>query len=458
MRSLSLRWRITLWAALFTAAALVTFGVVVLFDVYSQQVETIDAQLSTEAGLVLGNRAVDTARLQADLVRLTDLPRDEFSLRGYAIGRAGRLVVARPAALAALMPTAPPGRRFYSRKIGGHWRRIGVFSRAGTTLLLATSLHRAQDSVTDLLGAYGIALPLVLLVVAGGSWWISGRALAPVVAITEAAAHIGASRLDERLPATPANDEIGRHIEVLNGMLERLQRSFEQANRFTADAAHELRTPLTIMRGQLEDAVQSGRLQPEPERLLVGLLEETVGLQRISDNLLLLARFDAAKNPIEVAAVDLSALIAEAAEDAELLAAPKGIGIEGRIGPGITVNGDRTMLRRVALNLVDNAVKFNRADGRLQLQLATAGDEAVLTVGNTGPGIPPGRRAALFERFYRVTTDRNRETGGSGLGLSLCREIVGAHGGRIVLDRSDDDWTQFSVHLPLPAAGSRAGA
>ena len=244
-------------------------------------------------------------------------------------------------------------------------------------------------------------------------------------------------------------DEIGEHIQVLNGMFDRLQRSFEQANRFTADAAHELRTPLTIMRGQIEEALRSGRFKLEQERFLVGLLEETTGLQKISDNLLLLARFDTGKSTLQLTSLDFSAVVREAGEDAELLAAPRGISIRVQIAPSIHVNGDRVMLRRVALNLIDNAVKFNREGGEVSLVLRSVDGAAVFSVGNTGPGIPTERQGALFERFFRIGSDRNRDTGGSGLGLSLCREIVNAHGGRIELSRSKEDWTEFNVCLVM---------
>ena len=112
------------------------------------------------------------------------------------------------------------------------------------------------------------------------------------------------------------------------------------------------------------------------------------------------------------------------------------------------VDGDAVMLRRVALNLIDNAVKFNRDAGELRLMLRAADGDAVLTVGNTGPGVPPERRAALFQRFYRPDAGRSSDAGGAGLGLSLCREIVTAHGGRIELTRAKDDWTEFTVRLP----------
>jgi len=200
------------------------------------------------------------------------------------------------------------------------------------------------------------------------------------------------------------------------------------------------------MRGQVEDALRSSAGAPEQEQLLVGLLEEITGLQRISDNLLLLARFDSGKSPLQRAPLDLSVLLDDATEDTELLATPKTLNVIAEIAPAVRVDGDAVMLRRVALNLIDNAVKFNRDTGELKLTLRAGGGEAVLTVGNTGAGIPPERRATLFERFYR--SDADRASGGSGLGLSLCREIVTAHGGRIELSRADADWTEFTVRLP----------
>lgn len=450
MKTWPLRWQITLWSVLITALALVTFGLVVAYSLYEEQVEVVDTQLATDARFAFTARAEggDHGPMNSD--RLAALAQADISLYGFVLGRAagGAALQARPEKLAQVLPPWPPGRRRFTRKLEGRRLRFGVFTEGDNVLVLAASLEPAEESVGDLLGAYLIAFPAVLLVVAGGSWWIARRALVPITRITEAAASITVDRLNERLPAPATEDEIGRHIHVLNGMFDRLQRSFEQATRFTADAAHELRTPLTIMRGQIEEALRSGRFSPEQQRLLVGLLEENTGLQKISGNLLLLARFDTGKSQLERVPVDLSAVLLEAREDAELLAASRHLTVSGVIAPGVQVSGDAVMLRRVALNLIDNAVKFNREGGRLRLALRMNAGEAVITVANTGPGIPPERQGSLFQRFYRADADRNRDTGGSGLGLSLCREIVTAHGGRIELSRADADRTEFTVHLP----------
>jgi len=302
--------------------------------------------------------------------------------------------------------------------------------------------------VKELLSAYFLALPVVLVVVGLGSWWMAGRALQPIVEITEAAAAITAERLDARLPLPATDDEIGRHTRVLNEMFDRLQRSFEQATRFTADASHELRTPLTVLRGEIEEALRGGRGNPEQEKILVSLLEQTGRLQKISANLLLLARFDAGKNQLERTTIDWSALVTQAAEDAEFIAAPSAVSITSHVEPGVQVSGDAVLLRRLLLNLIDNAVSYNREGGEVRLTLRREERTAVFIVANTGRGIPQAKHSELFQRFFRLDSDRNRSTGGSGLGLSLCREIITAHGGTIQLGRSDETWTEFVVRIP----------
>ena len=461
MKTWPLRWRIAVWSALASALALLTFAVVVALNLRAEHVEMIELRLAAAAALVAArdDGGFDPKPLVAQMTSPRPHLGAQAPLHGFALVRTagGALVQAQPVDFAvAHWPPArwPPRKKFFNATIAGAHLRVGAFARGGTTLLLAASLEPAEEAVRDLLGSAAIALPLVLLVVAGGSWWLARRALEPIVTITRAATSITADRLGARLPATGIDDEIGRHIGVLNGMFDRLQRSFEQATRFTADAAHELRTPLTIMRGQVEDALRSGSAVPEHERLLVELLEEITGLQKISDNLLLLARFDTGRSPLQRAPLDLSALLAEAAEDGELLATPKGLKVGAAIAPAVRIEGDAVMLRRVALNLIDNAVKFNRDAGEVKLTLRAEDGGAVLTVGNTGAGIPAGRRATLFERFYRSDTERSRDAGGSGLGLSLCREIVTAHGGRIELSRAEADWTEFTVRLPLSGVTS----
>ena len=450
MKHWSLRARITLWSVLITALALTTFGAVVAYVLYSEGVEAVDTQLATDARFALGELKEDGKEVA--YAWIAAISKGDADFRGFVVGpaKASQPDEAVPETLRSAIPSWPPPKKHFSRRVGHDHLRFGVFSEEGQTFVLAASLDEVEESIEDLLGAYLIALPAVLLVVGVGSWWIARHALKPITGITEAAAQITADRLDARLTPPRTRDEVGRLIEVLNGMFDRLQRGFEQANRFTADAAHELRTPLTIMRGQIEEALRAGNLDPTQQRLLADLLEENSGLQKISDNLLLLAKFDAGRQVLSPAQVDLSALIGDLREDAEMLAAAKELRVQTAIAPGLSVQGDEVMLRRVALNLIDNAVKFNRPGGEVRIVLERGKDEVLFSVANTGPGIPLERQAALFQRFYRSDEGgRNREQGGSGLGLSLCREIVTAHGGSILLRRAEADLTEFTVRLPF---------
>ena len=267
---------------------------------------------------------------------------------------------------------------------------------------------------------------------------------------TETAAAIEAGALELRLPPASVNDEVGRLTTMLNKMLERLEKNFRQAERFAADASHELRTPLTIMRGEIETLLTRSDLAPDIENRLLSLQEEIARLNRIIEHLLLLARFDAGQAASIREPVDLSALARETCEDAELFSSAQNIRIEAFIAADVVVSGDPGQLRRVLLNLLDNACKFNIPGGLVRCALEKDDPLARLVVTNTGPGIPPEMQSRLFKRFFRA--DAARVQAGHGLGLSLCREIIQAHGGEIHLAQdSQDGFTQFVVTLPQSA-------
>ena len=451
MKHWTLRTRITLWSGLVNTTALLVFGVVAATVLYFRLEHSLDRRLAEDAQVFLRDFRKHNGRV--DLASHDPLVRFKTSTRllFYAAGpRSGPLGLVFPERYAPLLQPwpLPPGMstaRFEGKRI-----RLGVVAFDETIIVVASDLHSLDETVLSSLGAFLLALPLVLLAVALGSAWVARRSLQPITELTAAAARINTSSLDARIPESTSDDEIGRHVRVLNEMFARLQRGFEQANRFTADASHELRTPLTILRGELEQTLRSGAITETQERATISLLEQVDRLQKITTTLLLLARFDAGKTPLHREKVDLSRLVAEGAEDAELLAARNHIEVAATIQPEVGVSGDPLLLRRVIINLVDNAIRHNRHAGRvhLALQRDEATGTATFTIANTGPGIPPDRHVDLFKRFFRLSSDRNRETGGSGLGLSLCREIITAHGGQIFLSRCGPDDTAFTVSLP----------
>ena len=268
--------------------------------------------------------------------------------------------------------------------------------------------------------------------------------------MASAAEQIDAKALNQRLPQPLVQDEIGRLVQVLNHAFDRLERSFEQATRFSSDASHELKTPLTIMRGEIESALKSEVENPRIESLLDGLLAETQRLCDIVEKLLLLSRADVGALTLIKEILDFSAICHELVEDAQILAEPKRVTTEFEISPDVKVLADESFLRLLLLNLLDNAIKYNVEGGSLSISLRKSGVLAVFRIANSGPGISKEHESRVFERFYRADPSRSSDIGGSGLGLSICHEIVIAHGGQMWLEQPRSGWTAFTVALSGP--------
>jgi signal transduction histidine kinase len=311
----------------------------------------------------------------------------------------------------------------------------------------------AAELIFDLATAYLTALPAAALAAAFGVWWITRKSLQPLQDVADAAEQIHAKALDQRLPQPAAQDEIGRLVLVLNDTFDRLERSFAQATRFSSDASHELKTPLTIMRGEIESALRSGLNNPEAGNLLDSLLSQTQRLSTITENLLLLSRADARALILKKEAIDFSALCHEVVEDAEILGIRRSIETKAEISPEVIVWADKSYVRQALLNLLDNAIKYNFESGTVSISLTKSGSLAIFRIANTGQEIPKDRETSVFERFYRADASRAGDVVGSGLGLSICREIVLAHGGHIWLERTKPGWTVFVLTLPGPPNG-----
>ena len=331
------------------------------------------------------------------------------------------------------------------------WRVLRSPLDDGGNLVAAYNLFEVRDVMMDMISACLVALPLLAVLAALGARSLSHRALGPLRTLTGAAESIAARRLDQRVPVPAPEDDVRRLSLAFNGMLARLEAGFEQAQRFAADASHELRTPLTIMRGEIALLLRAEGISPEVEQRLVSLQEEIGRLERITEHLLLLARFDAGQLGAEHhETLDFSALAAEACEDAELLAGGRDVRLQAALGQGLSVRGDALLLRRLVLNLLDNATRYNLSGGKVWCELALVDGRVELRVRNTGAPIAPGEREQVFRRFYRADAARGR--GGHGLGLALSREIARSHGGDLVL-APDPVAGQTEFLLTLPVAG-----
>lgn len=342
---------------------------------------------------------------------------------------------------------------FHTVAIGDTTWRLAVSGNPYTTLVVGANLDQSNRDLQRLRGRFLALLPFVLAVVGLVAWWLATRALRPVSALTRAAETITARGLDQRI-AAPAHDrEFQRLVTVFNAMLDRLEQSFHQARRFSADASHELKTPLALLQMQLEQCLHAAPTGSPLQQTYTTILDDIHRLRAILDKLLLLSLADSGRLALDRAPADLGAILSDIMEDCAALA--PGLQLECFVPAGIMVAADRVLLEQALQNLVTNAVKYNRPNGLIRVSVQTTDTLATLTVGNTGPGIPATDRGRVFERFYRADAARARDrAAGVGLGLSLSREILRAHGGELTLGACAEDWTEFAATLPrTDAAG-----
>jgi heavy metal sensor kinase len=343
------------------------------------------------------------------------------------------------------LPMRPPA--LMTRRAGEDRWRLGVLANPEVTLVLGMRLDAFTADQRHVRDAFLMALPLALLLIGVAAWLIARRALRPVHKLTAVAESITAGGLDYRIPLGGEDAEFYRLITVFNRMMDRLQRSFAQAARFSADAAHELKTPLTVLQGELEQAVQNALPNSEEQAAYNELLEEVQRLKEIVRKLLLLSQADAGKLPLTPEPFDLAAEVEAVCEDAEAMAPH--LEIVRDLETGLQVRADVDLMSQVLRNLTLNAIKHNREGGRIEYRLRRAGSTVRLALANTGDAIPLEHRDRIFERFHRADPSRSRRVDGVGLGLSLAREIVRAHGGELTLADSGEDLTVFSLTLPL---------
>jgi heavy metal sensor kinase len=293
-------------------------------------------------------------------------------------------------------------------------------------------------------------LPVVIGVAVIGGYILLQRAFRPVREMIEKANEISRSGIHSRLPVRRTGDDLEQLSITLNKMIHRLEKSFENSRRFTSDASHELRTPLTIIRGELEQLLVYQDGNSERVKLEIGsLLEETDRLIAIVRGLLALSRLDAGEAQREDARFDLGELATATTEQMSLLAEEKGVELCCTSNPRVEVRGDRSRLKQVIVNLLDNAIKYTPTNGKIALAVRAAKGHAYLEVCDTGIGVPAEDLPRIFDRFYRVDQVRSRVIEGAGLGLSIVWSICTAHGGTVYAENLASGGSRFTAELPL---------
>lgn len=330
---------------------------------------------------------------------------------------------------------------------------VQLGSRIPYLVQVGASVEGVEGALQRALFLLLVLTPAIFLIALMGGWALVGSSLRPVDEMTRAALRIESKRLDMRIAPPRTDNEIGRLAGALNEMIARLDRSFQQIERFTADASHELKTPLTAIRGEAEVALMSAQT-PETQATLRSIIAETERLSSIVNNLLLLSRADADQVRLNRDPVALHEIVLTTFETLERLARSKNITLDFADMEEVTVPGDALWLQQLFTNLIHNAINYTPEGGRVTLSLTStlSGSPekrwASFSVEDTGPGIPAEHLPFLFDRFYRVDSGRSREQGGSGLGLNIARWVAESHGGRITIASAVGQGTVFTVLLP----------
>ncbi len=441
MKNWSLGGRIAFWSAILFAVAGLLLGVVTTWITYEGEVKSLESELTEDAeqffSILEKHHAPDAQSIAKTIKKMEP----DFLIQ--AAKPNGELLYRTPK-LGTLDISGPDG--FHTVHSSEGNLRAGAFPHQNLIVFIAAPMSSVESVTHSVIVSYVIALPVVLICIVLGAHWLARKSLKPVLDITSAAERISAEQLDQRLPVPLARDEIARLTVVLNATFDRLAASYQQAVRFSADASHELKTPLALISITLESLLRRTDLPADAQSEILEVLDDTSRLSTICQNLLLLSRADAGRLQLDRQHAELRAIIEAAMDDAQILAEPNRITITAELPPDAAGTLDPRCVTQILLNLLENAVKYNQHEGLVSVSLSLTPNDFIIRIANTGPGITAEHAAQIFERFFRG--DDSRTDFGHGLGLSLSRELARAHGGDLVLESSNAEWTVFLLTLP----------
>jgi heavy metal sensor kinase len=334
------------------------------------------------------------------------------------------------------------------------FQRVTVSSGDAYLIAVSQSLKPVEEELQTLRGIFYLAVPIALTLAGLGGWFLARKSLGPVVKMSAAARRIGAQNIEQRLPVANPRDELGQLAVTFNELLSRLNAAFAQQCRFMADASHELRTPLSVMNTTAQVTLEKTRRDEAEYRDAITIMaEQTRRLARIVEDMFTLARVDAGRRQLQETSFYLDELMTETVRAARVLAVRRGVIVAFAQPAETAYFGDEGLLRQMVLNLLDNAIRHTPAAGTVSLQLSSQDSSHLITVADTGSGIPVEAQSHIFERFYRVDESRTRAAeangSGAGLGLSIARWIAEAHQGQLVLRSSDHRGSVFVATLPI---------
>jgi heavy metal sensor kinase len=452
----SIRTRLTLWYLAIIVVLLLLFSSVAYFMLYYNLYNNLDNSLQSRANEL--NTITVVAPKPNELLL-------SFSANG-ALTQEFPSGVIDASKLSGLIKQALSGQTAYLTSVTTDNQGVRLYA---TTFLnpfngqpIVIVVGQLTTEITTVLHTfvYVIVFAMVgVIVLAGlGGLFLANRVLKPVQEITKTAQKIEGSDLSQRI-AVNTDDELGRLASTLNEMIGRLEEAFNRQRQFTADASHELRTPLAIMQAEATLALSKERTSDDYRKSLETISQESDYMSSVIGKLLFLARSDAGKEQLNFEDIELKELITGLSANIEALAQDKGIKFTVDAKEDLTVSGDKVKLRQLFINILENAVRYTPADGNISVSLVEKDSNAVVSISDTGIGIPPEHLSHIFERFYRVDKARARADGGVGLGLAIAKIITESHKGKIEVESEVGKGTTFKISIPLkdttePAANS----
>lgn len=461
MNRRSIRFRLTAWYAAILAMTFAAAGLGIWWAIRDSINDTVDEELRARVRAI--HQLLKTEGAENGIETLEDELSEQAAIAPVAtlfrIASAdGHWIYTSPATMNWL--STPPDRASLPAKgraatilAGGKPYRVLSAPVPSGVVQIGSPLHEFYEMLDHFTWTALLATPVLLCLSSMAGYWMSGRALTPIHRIACTAGEIEAQNLSRRLPLDGTGDELDRLSATLNSMFGRLDGAFKRMAQFTADASHELRTPVSIIRMTAELCRSRPRSVKEYEGALDRILAASERMSGLIENLMVLVRADSGANGMESLPVQLRSLITETCSEMRVLAESAGLSFECEPDESCEVLGDSRALRRLLTILIDNAIKYTRGGGlirvTLEVQSAAAGRRAIIKVHDTGIGIAAEDLPRIFDRFYRASKDRSRETGGAGLGLSIGHWIAKQHGGEIQVVSTPTEGSTFRVRLPV---------
>lgn len=460
---MKMRTKIALWI---TGAGLISslfFSLVVFFEMVEQPLQILDSELKS-----VGKSVVELLDQEQIPITSEKMPKTPFFVRKYWIrvyDHNKKTVYESDLASLINLPLHDDSHR-YTVQIHFPKERLNLNQDNGDNIAfrvrilklpvknqtflvqIAKPMEKLDEELFDLIIflILGLAASTILLILL--SYFIAGRVLEPISTIGNLAKEINEKTLNKRIPVGKSRDELHQLATALNRMFDRLQYSFIRQREFLASAAHELKTPITMLRLFMDEAVQKQEIDEPFKQQLISQRLNLFRMDRLVKSLLDLSSLEL-KGIMEKQDINISAMIESLLEDFSAVMNAADISLDANLQENLHLPGDRDKIRRLLINILDNAIKYNYEGGKIELEASGNEESITISLLNTGPGIPEADLEKVFDQFYRVEKSRSAQYGGAGLGLAIVRQIVKLHKGSVEMKSDAKSWTRITITLPI---------